>query len=76
MKKKLAILAATATMTMALAAGPASANKIVVLDDHGDVDEVVHDFDGHRFLDDDDLFFLGGGLVFLDDCEGPVCLID
>ncbi len=76
MKKKLAILAATAAMTMALAAGPASANEIIVLDDDGDVDEVVHDFDGHRFLDEDDLFFLGSGLVFFDGCEGPVCLID
>ena len=76
MKKELAILAATAAMTMALAAGPASANEIVVLDDDGDVDEGVHGFDSHRFLDDDDLFFLGGGLVFFDDCEGPVCLID
>ncbi len=33
MKKRLATLAATAAMTMALAAGPASADEIVFLDD-------------------------------------------
>jgi hypothetical protein len=73
--KKLAILAAPAAMTLAPPASPASANEIVVENDDGDVDEVVHGFDGHRFLDDD-LFCLGGGLVFFDGCVGPVCLID
>jgi len=66
--KKLAILVAMAAMTMALAAGPASADEIIFLDDDGDIDEVVHDLDGLRFF--------GDGVVFFDDCEGPICFSD